>query len=216
VKQRIVLLTVLTATVCFYAYGYVAALVNEAQRQNGIVKIIVREHNGTYASGSGVVVGDNYVVTAKHVVEGTCHVMVNAKEASIVALSKGHDLALLHVRELNVTPLPILHSPPRGGESLVAVGYPHMGDRMAFFGNAIYTDRDLVVTSARVEGGQSGGALLAMRVKDRRHHKWYVAGITVGFFVTVLGDGTKIENNNRSVSVSPVIVSEFVNKYIQD
>ncbi|MCX7750323.1 MAG: serine protease [Candidatus Bipolaricaulota bacterium] len=88
--------------------------------------LLPREGTG---SGTGFVVGDGYVLTAAHVVEGAREIAVYREgrryPATSVAVNPGEDLALLRVEGLpSLSPLPWAPGSVVG-ERGVAVGYPH-------------------------------------------------------------------------------------------
>lgn len=121
----------------------------------------VRDHNsrprrpsGTpgsaLASGSGVIVGHNLVVTNAHVVEAGRSFQLGRTHnpLTLIAVDEDHDLALLQ-GDVGGTPLPIrLTTPIWLGESIMASGYPLMD----------LLGADLKVTTGNVSGlsGKAG------------------------------------------------------------
>lgn len=90
---------------------------------------------GYNQSGSGFVTSDSQVVTNAHVVQGTDSVSVFSAEgvrhaAEVVQFVPEHDLAVLDVADLNLTPLSIASEAQGGvedGTSAAFIGYPRSG-----------------------------------------------------------------------------------------
>lgn len=90
---------------------------------------------GYNQSGSGFVTSDSQVVTNAHVVQGTDSVSVFSPEgvrhaAEVVQFDPEHDLAVLEVSDLEVTPLDIAEDAQGGvedGASAAFIGYPRSG-----------------------------------------------------------------------------------------
>ena len=134
-----------------------------------LVQVSVKLENGNVGSGTGVVVSKEYVAT-------NCHVLANAKGATItkhgdsfkpIAMKADwkHDLCLLKFDDLTFKPLPMRDSPSLVYEEEVfTLGYP-IGNNVPqpSFGNikAIYPfDASLIIrSSAAFALGSSGGAL---------------------------------------------------------
>lgn len=123
------------------------------------------------ASGSGVLVGENLIVTNAHVIEdGHSFHLARTREAlTPLAVDPLHDLALLQGR-VTGTPLPIrLNSPVWLGEAVMAAGYPLMevlgGDLKVTTGNISgltggMGDVSRFQFSAPIGSGSSGGAII--------------------------------------------------------
>ncbi len=81
--------------------------------------------------GSGWVAGPNTVVTNAHVVAGEVITRVQTsgkgiqKRARVVFFDKKNDIAILRVRRLGLTPLPLAE--PEPGESVAVIGFPENG-----------------------------------------------------------------------------------------
>ena len=131
--------------------------------------VLVVTDKGT---GSGVVVGKDQVLTAKHVVEGAAKVRIAVKqdqlttgvivlrEAEIQRHSKEHDLSLLKVSTEG-----LLISEVAGQEQLDlvvwTVSHPRGGLLRTSLGIILAQNEDRVVSDTFVRRGSSGGALMA-------------------------------------------------------
>lgn len=86
---------------------------------------------GYGVEGSGWVAAPNTVVTNAHVVAGETVTRVQVggagahKRARVVFFDKKNDIAILRVRELGLTPLPLAE--PEPGESVAVIGFPENG-----------------------------------------------------------------------------------------
>lgn len=86
---------------------------------------------GYGVEGSGWVAAPNTVITNAHVVAGETVTRVQAggkgahKRARVVFFDEKNDIAILRVRKLGLTPLPI--DEPKSGESVAVIGFPENG-----------------------------------------------------------------------------------------
>ncbi len=119
---------------------------------------------GAGVFGSGVVVARDRVVTAAHVVAGLDRIWVRLdgarRPATLVTQRPDDDLALLMVPTGDRAPLALARSGLRHGETVWAVGYPRGGPLHSGRGRFDYARGGALYTSAPVDFGQSGGALL--------------------------------------------------------
>lgn len=123
------------------------------------------------ASGSGVIIGPDLVVTNAHVIEDgeTFHLSRTRESLSPLAVDPHHDLALLQGR-VSGNPLPIrLNTPVWLGEAVMAAGYPLMevlgGDLKVTTGNISgltggMGDVSRFQFTAPIGSGSSGGAII--------------------------------------------------------
>lgn len=123
------------------------------------------------ATGSGVIVAPNLVVTNAHVIEGGSGFQLgrSRNEITPIAVDEFHDLALLQ-GNLPGTPLPIrLTSPIWLGEGIMASGYPLMdvlgADLKVTTGNVSGLtgkagDVSRFQFTAPIASGSSGGAII--------------------------------------------------------
>lgn len=130
----------------------------------GAVGIHYQGAGGTYL-GSGMVIGDGYVLTAAHVVGCTDVMFVKGladqkkRKARVVAIDDGADLALLHVKLPRKTPLTgvaIAETQPRRADPVFGWG------RMTSIAAGQVTSGSPEELAARIplRRGDSGGALL--------------------------------------------------------
>jgi S1-C subfamily serine protease len=130
--------------------------------------------------GSGVVVGDDEVVTNAHVVAGSSHTLVrrhpdNAPlDADVIAFDPDRDVAILHVGGLDRPPLPVSPDDPPIGSTGAVFGHPRggplavqpyqVGQIVNATGRDIYdgkaTRRRVLFLASSLAPGDSGGALV--------------------------------------------------------
>jgi S1-C subfamily serine protease len=141
--------------------------INQDASYEGVVRIYKSD-----AMCSGVVIGQNYILTAAHCATGFGRFMTSEKvsirdfwgvdtgvKGEFVALSHDHDVALLKgnfsnfkLQRLNT------HFSPKIGEHLKACGFPLNGSYVC--NDVIFTSNYYLfyfVTGASLEHGQSGG-----------------------------------------------------------
>jgi S1-C subfamily serine protease len=133
--------------------------------------------------GSGFPIARDLVVTNAHVVAGSRRHEVVTNEgvrasASVVYFDPSHDLALLSVPDLSVSPLRLAGAPARRSQEAVVIGYPS-GGRQQTIGASIVlrtrpeapdiyarpqeSRRDIYVLHSRVRKGVSGGPVVDLR-----------------------------------------------------
>lgn len=133
--------------------------------------VLVRGYNndGSLAYGSGVVVGDNKVVTNCHVLRKTNQAWVSQGEEAYAIVSVQvdamHDLCLLKTDHLPVQPVPLGTTADLGkGEEVIAIGHSNgvpapLTSRGQVKSLYPYQGGNVVRTNARFSLGASGSAL---------------------------------------------------------
>jgi len=154
---------------------------------------------GADAEGSGVVVRHNLIATAAHVIEDLDQVDVqingSRRHAEVVSVYPNHDLALLTADTGRLDPLKLRLSALRLEEPVWAVGYPRGGPKRASEGRYEGMTGDDLQTTASVDHGQSGGALISC---ENGEH--VLAGIITAFGALDMGD-YYVRLDDYSVSV---------------
>lgn len=173
------------AAICIILLA-VTALADTVTAAGSVVKVLPKQGHG-----SGVHIGDGYILTAAHVVNAEASVDLLAddgskQKAEVLWVNKAYDIALLKAskpRKLGVSELSCRTANP--GEAIVAKGNPGSIEFVSTWGRVAGTVRTVgpwravLVTNIAVIPGQSGGP-----VYDRRG---YVVGITVGVMVAPIG-----------------------------
>lgn len=183
------------------AFDYCAS--PSRQVHQSIVKIV-----GNNASGSGVVIQQNQVVTAAHVLKGLKNVQVQIngelRDARLISTDESTDLALLAVETDDVTPLSLLDEPLIKGESVWSLGFAYGKTFSSGRGQFKKDYQNLLYTSAPVDYGQSGGALIAC--ENGRH---VLAGV-IRAFGAEIKDGKLVRRKDLSVAAKPQSIRRFL------
>ncbi|MAZ66911.1 MAG: hypothetical protein CMF25_07355 [Kangiellaceae bacterium] len=136
---------------------------------------IVRIQVGN-SSFSGVVVESDSIVTVFHGLPTDGEVIVDIQgqhvSASLVAAHQGADIALLRAETLNTPPIPLSAKPLRDNEPVIAIGYPGTHSQKVSHGRFIRQRLKGLHTSAHIDAGSSGGALLHCY-----ENQWELSGI---------------------------------------
>ena len=128
--------------------------------------------------GSGFAAAENIIVTNAHVVAGESRTVVirpdgRRRAATVIVFDPDRDLAVLAVPELGQEPLPIgdgepgvegaVFGHPEGQEEL-RIAAAAIRQRVEAVGRDLYnskpTERDVFILAARLQQGDSGGALV--------------------------------------------------------
>ncbi|MFO8034094.1 MAG: serine protease [Candidatus Bipolaricaulota bacterium] len=134
---------------------------------------------GSISWGSGLILGDGYVLTCEHVVQNgetfTVYWDGRAYEAEVIETSRSEDLALLEVEELDGEGLPWSRWRVLGpGDVVVAVGYPAGSPRsVSISGEVLRVGasamvpgdvrlENVVLVHGAYEGGMSGAPVVNM------------------------------------------------------
>ena len=145
-----------------------------------VVKITgLAESCARRVEGSGFVYAPNRIITNAHVVAGidqpSVQVGPDRREATVVLYDPDRDVAVLHVPDLGLRPLPFASRPVDTNADAIVLGYPEDGpffagaarirDRMEIRGPDIYNDRtvtrEVYSIYGNVRSGNSGGPLIA-------------------------------------------------------
>lgn len=125
---------------------------------------VVRVITGAGAHASGVVVAQDRVITALHVVAGAEYILSEVRgfswPAQVAVVDTENDLVLLEVRTFNLEPLALSSGAPREAEVLWSVGFPLAGKKRVAAGRLLSQAGARLKSSATVAAGSSGGALV--------------------------------------------------------
>lgn len=166
----------------------------------------VAGESGSYASG--VVVGQDRVLTAAHAIEDGDRLFVGMlsayREAEILLVDRAKDLAILAVPTGDIPPLRLASNEPRISQQVWAVGYPKAQAKATSMGVFQRVDAGALHTSAPIESGQSGGGLLLCEGGN-----FLLGGMLRGYGAYLNGDHY-IRLKNHSVSVAATTIQRFV------
>jgi S1-C subfamily serine protease len=173
---------------------------------------VVKVHTGGEVFASGVRINHQQVVTVLHAlpVSGEVYVSLGDKQlkAELVDSHQAYDLALLTlgseqiVPELTVYPR-MLYRSLRQQESVWAAGFSPQGVRLR---EGVFLQQKLsgLLSSADIEGGFSGGPLLACH-----HGEWMVAGLLRSYRVHVRAQG-QLQRRGISTATPATALVKFL------
>ena len=156
-----------------------------AATETATVKIVV--HNG---HGSGVHIGDGFIVTAAHLVGDAKEVQLKQKggalrKADVLWVNKANDIALLRTSSAGIGVAKLACRAVNAGDPIVAYGNPLKIEFVAAYGKIAGDPREtepwksVYVTDITTVMGQSGGPVYA--------DNGDLIGITVGVMAAPIG-----------------------------
>ncbi|NVK31424.1 MAG: trypsin-like peptidase domain-containing protein [Gammaproteobacteria bacterium] len=172
---------------------------------------VVKIHGDTGNVASGVVVAKGYLLTAAHVVVDAHKIEIEVPgrrvKAYVTMFDEVSDLALLSADTSGLKPLPLGFDVPEHDSPVWAVGYPLGGHQVATFGFFEGMFDGGLRTTADVQSGQSGGALV-----NCRNGRLEVVGVIRGYGAYQTASGVeKIEG--FSISVTPEDISALLARF---
>ncbi|MGA1657079.1 MAG: trypsin-like peptidase domain-containing protein [Methylophilaceae bacterium] len=165
-KKIISLFLLLTTSV--FAYDQSALM----HAFNSVVMIRGYQENGSLGYGSGVIVGDNQIVTNCHVLRGTKKPWVSQGDQtfSIVSVKSNpwHDLCLIGTHGMSRIPAPLGSSKLKKNSEVVGIGHSHGAPVPLTIGGLIIAtypidNGNLILSSAKFRLGASGSGLFNMQ-----------------------------------------------------
>ena len=171
---------------------------------NQILNSIVAIESGDNSHASGVVVSNNLVITAAHVLEDYDNTAVeinNAKHrATVLLVDQASDVALLSVATENLYPIPLSKSDLYKSQAVWAAGYPRAQSLLTTSGNFVSQKAEAIHTSAGIDSGESGGGLLSCE-----DGKFVLAGMLRGYGAYRTENGlVRLEDYSISVAASDI------------
>lgn len=143
---------------------------------------VVYSIEGPYGSGSGVMIADNLMVTAFHVVgEEALEMRVNGKPVKVLKFDKAKDIALLEV-QVSCPCIPLSLELPDTDKKVIAVGYPLGVGKVVSEGRYMHIHEGKMLTNLSITFGNSGGGLFMWN-----GYHWVLVGVTVQIAGTSLG-----------------------------
>lgn len=169
-----------------------------------ILDSIVPIESGENSHASGVVVSDNLVITAAHVLEDyeDTEVVIHnlSYQASVLLVDKETDLALLSVWTNDLTPIPLSKFEMYESQEVWAAGYPRAENLHTTSGNFVTQKAEAIHTSAGIDSGESGGGLLVCEEGE-----FVLAGMLRGYGAYRTDEGlVRLEDYSISVAASDI------------
>lgn len=173
-----------------------------------ILNSVVRVATDDGGDASGVVVAQDRVLTAAHVVIESQRTLVNVegayRDARVLAMDVGDDLALLAVATGPLRPVVLSHTRLYDYEQVWAIGYPLALHQVTSHGYFRNRSQGRLFTSARIDAGASGGGLV--RCENGRFE---LAGLIRGYGAYRVG-GELIPLHDLSIHTPAERIQRFV------
>ena len=171
---------------------------------NQILDSIVPIESGENSHASGVVVSNNLVITAAHVLEDYYNTAVSINDemylASVLLVDKETDIALLSVWTENLHPIPLSKYDLYERQEVWAAGYPRAQSLHTSSGNFVSKKAEAIHTSAGIESGESGGGLFSCE-----HGEFVLAGMLRGYGAYRTDSGLmRLEDYSISVAANDI------------
>lgn len=171
---------------------------------NNILDSIVPIESGKSSHASGVVVSNNLVITAAHVLEDYDETEVAINDvlypASVLLVDRESDIALLSVWTENLYPIPLSKFELHESQEVWAAGYPRAQNLHTSSGNFVSKKAEAIHTSAGIDSGESGGGLLACE-----NGEFVLAGMLRGYGAYRTDRGlVRLEDYSISVAASDI------------
>lgn len=169
-----------------------------------ILNSIVPIESGNSSHASGVVVSDNLVITAAHVLEDYDDTEVAINDvlypASVLLVDRESDIALLSVMTENLFPIPLSKFELYESQEVWAAGYPRAQNLHTSSGNFVSKKAEAIHTSAGIDSGESGGGLLTCE-----NGEFVLAGMLRGYGAYRTEQGlVRIKDYSISVAASDI------------
>lgn len=169
-----------------------------------ILDSIVPIESGDNSHASGVVVSNNIVITAAHVLEDydATEVAINdvMHPASVLLVDRESDIALLSVWTNDLTPIPLSKFEMYESQEVWAAGYPRAENLHTSSGNFVAQKAEAIHTSAGIDSGASGGGLLTCE-----EGRFVLAGMLRGYGAYRTAEGlVKLEDYSISVAARDI------------
>lgn len=167
---------------------------------NQTLDSIVPIQSGQNSHASGLIISNNLVITAAHVLEDLSDVVavVNEKyfEANILYIDSETDIALLSVWTDDLPPIPLSKSELNERQEVWAVGFPRAQAQHTSTGYFNFKQAEAIHTSAGIDLGESGGGLLSCE-----NGEFVLAGMLRGYGAYIT-DGELVRLDDYSISVA--------------
>ena len=169
-----------------------------------ILNSIVAIESGENSHASGVVISNNLVLTAAHVLEDYYDTAVEINNtmhrASVLLVDRESDVALLSVATQNLYPIPLSKVNLYESQDVWAAGYPRAQSLHTSSGKFVSQNAEAIHTSAGIDSGESGGGLLSCE-----NGEFVLAGILRGYGAYRTEQGlVRLDDYSISVAASDI------------
>lgn len=169
--KRIILHTAFWLAIVALAGGFTWAAISEPSRPVAMAGASVLIDAGSSGKGSGVHIGNGYILTAHHVIDGAKELTVKTDDGrsltpEIMWANSAYDIALLRVDPAGVSSRALRCTDPLRGDAVWSLGNPLGLKFVAFYGHISGSARPLgdwasvLILDITVGPGMSGGPLI--------------------------------------------------------
>jgi len=174
---------------------------------NQVLNSIVAIESGTNSHASGVVVSNNMVITAAHVLDDYDDTYVDINSvlypASVLLVDREYDIALLSVWTQDLHPIPLSKVELYESQEVWAAGYPRAQNLHTSNGIFVSQKAEAIHTSAGIDSGESGGGLLTCE-----GGQFVLAGMLRGYGAYRTQEGlVRLEDYSISVAARDIKVT---------
>jgi hypothetical protein len=161
--------------------------------------------------GSGIIVGDDMVLTAAHVMGDEYAAVVGIAGAMehgfAIAIDRVNDLALLNVPTGGQPSIHIADTEPLSREPVWALGFPRATSQRASGGHFKQVRDGKLYSTAEIDNGDSGGGLLQC------DQGGYVLAGMIRSYAAYRENGRLVKVRDLSISVPAADIRAFVNAH---
>lgn len=183
---------------------------------NDIIDAVVQLKAENLGVSSGVVVGKNRVLTVAHGINLKRPLYIRIGDeyllAKVLVIDEIDDLALVEVDTKSITPINLSKEVLAPNDWVWAMGYPWGKKLRTSIGVVTETKQTKVYSTAYINSGVSGGALLRCNT-DGSEHFYELAGIVKAYIADVTSG--EALNTGDSVAVAGAILDEIITAFEQ-
>ena len=200
-------------TICLVLSAYIPAYaecdVPNDEILESILRVVGESPEGNMVQGSAVVVSNNRVITAAHVIEDLHHLNIRvgntSRPAKVIFTSSDRDIALLEVDTSGLNAIRFSENHLNTNDQVWAIGYPLGGNLTSSAGEFVKKLNPYKLhTTAEVNHGQSGGGLISCTDGN-----YSLAGMIISYGA-VVRDGEYVRLSDYSVAVTTDEVSSLI------
>ncbi len=174
---------------------------------NQVLDSIVAIESGTNSHASGVVISNNLVITAAHVLDGYEDTFVDINNvlypASVLLVDREYDIALLSVWTQDLHPIPLSKVELYESQEVWAAGYPRAQNLHTTNGKFVAQKAEAIHSSAGIDSGESGGGLLSCE-----NGQFVLAGMLRGYGAYRTQEGlVRLEDYSISVAARDIKIT---------
>jgi len=203
------ILTTICLVLSVYMPAHAECDVPSDEILESILRVVGENPEGNMVQGSAVVVSNNRVITAAHVVNDLDHLNIrvgnSSRPAKVIFTSSDRDMALLDVDTSGLNAIRFAQNGLNANDQVWAIGYPLGGNLTSSAGEFVKKLNPYKLhTTAEVNHGQSGGGLISCNKGN-----YSLAGMIISYGA-VVRNGEYVRLADYSVAVTTDEVSSLI------